>query len=128
MSARDRLNEARKAEREARTNWLRSLDIAQARFAPNAIAENAVSQIKETAGKAARKVSGKARKRPGMLIAAGAALGLILFRKPIASAIQARISKRKETAGDFCSLPAQKIREPADGDDRAPVTIITEEV
>ena len=95
-SAAERLDEARRAERAARARWLGSLNTAQARFAPNAVAKDAMEQFRGSASEAADKVSGAVRKRPGAIVAVGAAIGLFLFRKPIASAVRTQIARRKE--------------------------------
>lgn len=128
MSARDRLEEARRTEREARANWFRSLEIAQSRFAPSAIARNAAEKVKDGASSAVNEVTKSARKRPGTILAIGAAIGLLLYRKPIASAVRAKFSKKHATGEDFRSLPEQRLTEDVASDDPAPVTIMTEEV
>jgi ElaB/YqjD/DUF883 family membrane-anchored ribosome-binding protein len=95
-SAAERLDEARRAERAARERWFGTLNTAQARFAPNAVAKDAMDQFRESASEAADKVTGAVRKRPGTIVAVGAAIGLFLFRKPIASAVRTQIARRKE--------------------------------
>lgn len=127
-TAEERLYEARRAEREARANWFRSLGIAQARLAPDAIAKDAIGQIKDGASEAVDKVTGAARRRPGTIVAVGAAIGLLLLRKPIASALRGKFSKKEATGEDFRSLPEQRIKGRVRDDESAPVTIITEEV
>ncbi|WP_299327840.1 hypothetical protein [Parasphingopyxis sp.] len=128
MSARDRLEDARRAERDARANWFRSLDIAKQRLAPNAIAKDAVGQFKDGASSAVRTVSQGARKRRGTIIGVGVAVGLFLLRKPIAEAVRSRLSKNDETGDDFSSLPEQRIDDQAGNDESPAVTKITEEV
>ncbi|MEO1170170.1 MAG: hypothetical protein AAFW97_15810 [Pseudomonadota bacterium] len=128
MSARDRLEEARRAERDSRANWFRSLEIAQARFAPNAIARHATDKIKDGASSAAGEVAKGVKKRRGTLLAVGLAAGLLAFRKPIASAVRSKFSRKEETGEDFRSLPEQRLTGDVQTDDPAPVTIVTEEV
>lgn len=130
-NAEERLIEARQAERHARAQWFRSLDIAQERLAPNAIARTAIEQVKEGASDAVGKATAAARSRPGTMVAIGAALGLFLFRKPITSALRTRLSRKSEieaTDDPFHSLPQQSEIERLTETGQAPITIISEEV
>lgn len=127
-NAADRLIEARRAERAARTHWFGALDTAQARFAPNAIAKDALDQFKDSANEAAEAVTDAVRKRPGAIVAVGAAVGLFLFRKPIASAFRSRMARRKETKRRRQPLVKQKQSGTGPIADPTPKTTLTEEV
>ena len=127
-SAADRLDEARRAERNARARWFSTLNTAQARFAPNAVAKNALEQIRESASETAGKVSGAMRKRPGTIVAAGAAIGLFLFRKPIASAVRTRIARRKKAKHITQPFADEKIKGTGPIADPTPKSTLTEEV
>ncbi|RED15537.1 hypothetical protein [Parasphingopyxis lamellibrachiae] len=127
-SAADRLHEARRAEREARARWLGTLSTAQARFAPDAIAKDAMEQVRESAGEAADKLSGAVRKRPGTIAAVGAAIGLFLFRKPIAAAVRTRIDRRKKAKAGIRSLTKERQSGQGPIADPTPKSALTEEV
>jgi hypothetical protein len=126
-AAEERLAEARIEEKLARARWFDSVKAAQVRTTPSNIADEAIGQIREHAGRAAAKVGDAARKRPGTLIASGAAIGLFLFRKPIAGALLKRFRRRKETPIGAEALPAQKHTDIGPRPDPTPKTI-TEEV
>lgn len=127
-SAANRLREARRAEREARARWLGTLGTAQTRFAPDAIAKDAIGQVRDSAGEAAGKITTAVRNRPGTIAAIGAALGLFLFRKPIAAAVRTRLNRRTNAKSNVRS--PEKERRPGRGPvaDPTPKSALTEEV
>jgi len=125
--AKERLSEARQAERQARADWLYSLGVAQARLAPKAIAQDAVDRVKDGASTAVETATGAVRKRPGTILAVGAAIGLFVFRKPIAAAVRKQITRYQDSKEPVAPLDAP---EPSGGPipDPTPKTILTEEV
>lgn len=122
-----RLAEARQAERQARANWLYSLGIAQSRLAPKAIARDTVGRVKDGATDMVESAVGTVRKHPGTIIAIGAAIGLFVFRKPIAAAVRKQVSRYQDR-----KRPVQSIDAPEAGSgpvpDPTPKTIMNEEV
>ena len=125
--AKERLAEARQAERQARADWLYSLGVAQSRLAPGAIAQDAVDRVKDSATSVVETATGAVRKRPGTIVAVGAAIGLFIFRKPIAATVRKQITRYKESKDPVAPLNAP---EPSGGPipDPTPKTILTEEV
>ena len=108
--AKQRLAEARQDERQARADWLYSLGVAQSRLAPGAIAQDAVDRVKDSATNVVESATGAVRKRPGTIIAVGAAIGLFIFRKPIAAAVRKQITRYKESKDPVAPLDAPESR------------------
>lgn len=125
--AKERLAEARQSERQARADWLYSLGVAQSRLAPGAIAQDAVDRVKDGATNVVETATSAVRKRPGTILAVGAAIGLLVFRKPIAAAVRKQITRYQDSKASAAPLDAP---EPTGGPipDPTPKTILTEEV
>jgi ElaB/YqjD/DUF883 family membrane-anchored ribosome-binding protein len=107
-TAEQRLSEARIEEKLARARWFDSVETAQARATPSNIADEAFEQVKEHAARAVAQVGDAVRQRPGTLVAAGAAIGLFLFRKPIAKAVTKSLRKRREKRAETRALANKK--------------------
>lgn len=120
--------EARREEREARARWFHSLNIAEDRLTPDSVGEAAISYVKASATEAAEHVSDTVRNNPGKVAAAGAAVGLFLFRKPIIGAVR-RIFSRSEATSDTVQPLAERDIQGVDPVGAAPkIWKITEEV
>ncbi|MBC2777764.1 hypothetical protein [Parasphingopyxis marina] len=107
-TAEQRLADAKIEERLARSRWFDSVETAQARATPANIADEAFEQVKEHAARAAAQMGNAVRKRPGTLIAAGTAIGLLLFRRPIAKAVTKTLRSHREKRAETRAQAAKK--------------------
>ncbi len=126
--AQQRLLEAHRASQAAQTRFMTTLDTAKVEFRPANMAGNAVQNAKNKVGNAATKTRNAITSRPGTIVAVGAAIGLFLFRKPIASAVRTRIARRNETNSRRQPLAAQKQSGAGPIADPTPKSTLTEEV
>lgn len=122
-TAEERLAEAKLAERLARARWFDTFELMQTRTTPSTIADEAVEQIKETAGKAVTKAKDAVRERPGTVVAVASAIGLFLARKPIIRAVKKTLSQRKETRSATNTLSEKKHTSVGPRPDPTPKTI-----
>lgn len=81
------LSAARQQRDAARERFQASVSAAMSRLDPGNLANDAVHGLKQKASEIAADGVAAARKRPGMVAAAAAAIGLVLARKPIARMI-----------------------------------------
>lgn len=93
--ARQRLLEAHRTSQDAEARFKSTLGTAKVEFRPANIAGTAVQNAKSKVSDVATKTSRAITSRPGTIAAVGAAIGLYLFRKPIASAVRTQIDRRK---------------------------------
>ncbi|MEM8694536.1 MAG: hypothetical protein AAGE05_00760 [Pseudomonadota bacterium] len=127
--ARQKLLEAHRTAREAEHRFKSTLSTAKVEFRPANIAGNALQNAKDKVGEAVTKTRRAVTSRPVTVLAAGAAIGLYLFRKPIASAVRNRISRRRKTVEPVRPLDTQRTNNgPSPIKDPTPKTILTEEV
>jgi ElaB/YqjD/DUF883 family membrane-anchored ribosome-binding protein len=126
--ARQRLLDAHRTAHDAEERFKTTLGTAKIEFRPANIAGNAVQNAKDKVSGAASKTSRAVTSRPGTIISIGAAIGLFLFRKPIASAIRTRIARRKENKRSVPSLATKKKTGGGPIADPTPKSTLTEEV
>lgn len=87
MNADPELKQARERLEVAKARFHASVGTAMAKLDPGNIANDAMHGMKIKASEIAADGVAAARKRPGMVAAAVAAIGLVLARKPIARMI-----------------------------------------
>lgn len=126
--AQQKLLEAHRASQAAQSRFMTTLDTAKVEFRPANVAGNAVQNAKSKVSSAATKTSRAITSRPGTIAAVGVAIGLYLFRKPIASAVRTRLARRKETNSRSQPLVTQKQAGTGPIADPTPKTELTEEV
>jgi len=94
--ARQRLLDAHRTSQDAEARFKTTLDTAKVEFRPANMAGTAAKNAKNKVSDVATKTRQAVTSRPGAIVAVGAAIGLYLFRKPIASAVRTQIAQRKE--------------------------------
>jgi len=126
--ARQRLLEAHRTSQDAEARFKSTLGTAKVEFRPANIAGTAVQNAKSKVSDVATKTSRAITSRPGTIVAVGAAIGLYLFRKPIASAVRTQIARRKEAKRHATPLADENTSGKGPIADPTPKSTLTEEV
>lgn len=126
--ARQRLLDANHAAQDAEVRFKSTLGTAKVEFRPANIAGNAVQNAKNKVSHVATKTSRAITSRPGTIVAVGAAIGLYLFRKPIAAAVRTQIARRKDARRGAAPLAPKSKTSGGPIADPTPKSTLTEEV